>query len=190
MNKSAAKYSDLELSEMLLKEKHLAETAFAEIYLRYSQRIYAYCLRVTGYPDDAKDIFQDVFLKFHDSALKKGSIDNIMAYLLVIARNHCLNYKRNMKSNVSIEDFDFSTNDSGYEQKELLDLIAKALDCLEFEYKEAFILRQYHGLSYKEIEDITGASMSAVKNRVWRAKEKIKEILQPYLQDLSKINDR
>ncbi len=186
LNKTYSKYSDSELFAFLHDKKEIQECAFAELYSRYSQRIYAYCLRVTGNPDDARDIFQEAFLKFFKSAQNQQYLENVPGYLLTIARNLCLNFKRDKKINVDIEDYTFRTNDKGYEQKELMDLISKALDLLEFDYREAFILRQYQGLSYKEISDITGNSVAAVKNRVWRAKEKIKTILQPYLNDLAK----
>jgi len=185
MLQSLAKHSDEELFNLMKSlNKKEAENAFSELYSRYSQRIYAYCLRVTGFPDDANDIFQESFTKFFNSAKTTESIKNIPAFMFAITRNLCLNYKRNKKIKLNLDDFNFSTNDKGYEQKELLDLIAKSLDLLEFDYKESFILRQYQGMSYKEISEITGISVPAAKNRFWRAKEKIKKILTPYLEDL------
>jgi RNA polymerase sigma-70 factor (ECF subfamily) len=77
-------------------------------------------------------------------------------------------------------------HDQGYEQQELLEIIARALELLDFEHREAFVLRQYHGMPYKDISELTGENISTIKNRVWRAKEKIKEILEPILEDLSK----
>jgi RNA polymerase sigma-70 factor (ECF subfamily) len=112
-------------------------------------------------------------------------MDNMPAYLLTIARNLCINYKRNSKITMTFEDYRYYTHDTGYEEKEMLDLIARALETLDFDYREAFILRQYHGLSYKEISKITGDTLSTIKNRVWRAKEKIKKILSPYMEDMS-----
>lgn len=183
--KDLSKYSDLELFAALRQNKNAAEAAFTELYARYSQRVFAYCLRIIGNNEDAQDVFQDTFLKFFKSAQEHNIMTNVSAYIIKIARNLCLNYKRNKKYNLNIEDFHISTNDNGYEQKEMLELIGAALECLDFEYKEAFILRLYHGLSYQEISDITGDSITTVKNRFWRAKEKVKNILSPYLQDLS-----
>lgn len=188
MKSNYSKYSDDELFQLMKSsEKKKSEAGFSELYSRYSQRIYAYCLRVTGYPEDANDIFQEAFTKFFYNAKKNDDIQNIPAFILVITRNLCLNYRRDKKVNVNFEDFNFSTHDEGYEQKELLELIAKSLELLDFEYKEAFILRQYQGMSYKEISEITSVSISAAKNRFWRAKEKIKKILTPYLDDIEKM---
>lgn len=186
MSNKISKYDDTQLYEMLSGKRNEAEAAFAELYARYSQRVYAYCLRVTGHSEDAKDIFQETFIKFFDTAKDHARVDNVPGFLLKIARNICINNKREKKPNFSIEDFHTWTNDSDYERNELLQLLASALELLETEYREAFVLRLYQGLSYPEIAKITGDSVSAIKNRVWRAKEKIKEILTPYLEDLSK----
>ncbi len=183
--KNYGKYSDNELYASLSGEKPVAEAAFAELYKRHSQRLYAYVLRVLGNPEDANDVFQEAMLKFFDSAKEQKNLDSVGAFLITITRNLCLNFKRDKKTGVNIEDFLPYTNDRSYEQKEMLDLIASSLDLLDFEYREAFVLRQYHGFSYKEIAEIMGESIASSKNRVWRAKEKIKSILEPYLQDMS-----
>ena len=184
MQADFSKYNDIELFAALKSKKQAAEASFAELYSRYSQRVFAYCLRITGSHDDAKDIFQETFLKFYQSAQGAKLIDNVPGFLLTIARNLCLNYKRDQKSNLRIEDFVLTANDRGYDQKEMMQVISSALELLEFEHREAFILRQYHGLDYNEIALITGDTVTAVKNRVWRAKEKLKEILTPYLEEV------
>lgn len=183
-SKKFSNLSDIELVS-LFTDRQQCEAAFAELYTRYSQRIYAYCLRVTGNQDDAGDIFQETFIRFFNAAKTSDNINNIIGYLLKIARNLCLNYKRDKKNNISIDDIQLVKTDDSFEQQEMLDLIAMALDTLPFDYKEAFILRQYQGYSYKEISEITNDSVPAVKNRVWRAKEKIKNILSPYLKEFN-----
>lgn len=180
-----SKYVDAELVAELVEGKEKAEKAFAEIYTRYSQRVYAYCLRLTGHQEDAQDIFHETFVKFYDYAKKKKIVNNISSLLFTIARNIIINQKRDKKLNLNIDDFNIKSNDKGYDEKELLQLIAHAIELLDFEQREAFILRLYHGLSYPEISRITGESLPTIKNRTWRAKEKVKNILAPYLEDLS-----
>ncbi|MCX6155136.1 MAG: RNA polymerase sigma factor [Candidatus Kapabacteria bacterium] len=189
MNIQFSKYSDLELILALKSGKKDAELAFAEIYSRYSQRIYAYCLRVTGSHEEAKDIFQECFLKFYNSVNGIEKMDNLPAYLIKISRNIALNLQRDQQVNIRIEDYNVSVNDSGYEQREMMDLIAKALDLLNFDFREAFVMRMYQGLSYNEISEIVGVGADIIRNRVWRAKEKIKVILDPYLKEMDKVFD-
>jgi RNA polymerase sigma-70 factor (ECF subfamily) len=186
--KDFAKYDDTELFALMSKKKSIAEAAFAELYSRHSQRIYAYILRVTGNQDDANDIFQESFAKFFKSSKNyKETMKNVPGFLMTISRNLCYNYKRDAKNNLNIEDFNFFTKDKGYEEKELLDLIAGALETLDMHLREAFVMRMYHGMSYQEISDVTGETLSKIKSRVWRSKLKIKEILSPYLTDIENL---
>lgn len=181
---SKEKYSDQELIRMLQGRKRQKEKAFTFIYNNHSQRVYAYCLRITGSAEDANDIFQETFFKFYDLAANSKEIENFNALLLRIARNLCLNYKREKSKVYHPEDFEYDELGTNYEDKELLDLISKSLELLSFKDREAFVLRQYQGLAYSEIAEIIGVTESAAKNRCWRAKEKIKEILEPYLKDI------
>jgi RNA polymerase sigma-70 factor (ECF subfamily) len=180
-----SKMSDIELYNALKEGDKRAESAFAELYSRYSQKIYAYCYRVTGNKEDANDIFQETFLNFFRSAKTSDAESNISGLLMTIARNRCLNFIRNKRINIDLEDYNLQVNDTGYEQKELLELISSALELLDFDHREVFILRQYHGFAYKEIAAIVNLTESGVKNRFWRAKERIREILTPYLNEIT-----
>lgn len=182
-----SKYKDVDLVAAL-KDKKQAEQAFAELYTRHSNRIYSYCLRIMGTEEDAQDVFQETFLKFFTIAIDLKYTENVSAFLFRIARNACINYKRSIRLTDTIEDYKLQSNDRGYDQKEILQLIARAMELLDFDTREVFILRMYHGLSYAEIAEITGDTQIAAKNRAWRAKEKIKEILSPFLDEIKQIN--
>lgn len=192
MNPNITTYSDAQLFDMLKKGGQEKNSAFTEIYRRYNQRLYAYILKVTGSSDETKDIFQEMFVKFVQSAEKeKNSATQLMncgGYLMIIARNLCLNHKRSKKHNVELEEYhSITTSSPRYEQEELLNLIHTALEYLDFDYREAFVLRLYHDLSYEEIADITQTTIPTIKNRVWRAKEKIRKILAPVLSDFDTL---
>jgi RNA polymerase sigma-70 factor (ECF subfamily) len=85
---------------------------------------------------------------------------------------------------VEVEDFHLSYRDVPYEQRELLQLIQASLELLPEDYREAFVLREYNGLSYNEIAEVIGESLDVVKVRIFRAKKKLRDILAPYLADL------
>ncbi len=186
MGKSLAEYSDQELFDRIGEEGRTAELAFGELYGRYSPRVYAYCLRFLGNQAEAQDVFQETFIRFHQSASQDRKMTNVPAFLLKIARNLCVNSKRRERSTVTFEDYMMTNYDEPSDKEELLKLIKTSLDLLPDNYKEMFILREYDGLSYADIADVTGVSLSTVKVRIFRSKQKIREILQPYLEELSK----
>lgn len=183
--KPFGEYSDEELYRAFSSQKKTAEGAFAEFYQRYSGKLYGYCVKLLGYKEDLKDIYQDIFTNFFFSSQDKGPMDNPKAYLFRIAHNICANYIRDKKETVRYEDFLWiaETNTDSYEEKQLVELVNDALNKVEMGNREAFILRMYEGLSYKEIAEIQDTSVTLARNRVWRAKEKIKKILDPYLKE-------
>ncbi len=186
MGKKFSTYSD-DVLVSILNDKD-GEAAFTELYERYAPPVHAYCLRVTNDEALAEDIFQDTFIRFYQSVKQKTVITNVPGYLITIARNLCLNAKRDAKQNIPVDEFtlkeEFSNN---FENVELLELITMALDLLDFDYREAFILREYDGMRYEEIAKICNTSASNAKSRVHRAKQKIKEILEPYLKEFSRV---
>ncbi len=186
MAKKYPAYSDKELVTLFQDKEH-AEGAFTEIYHRYSSMVHAYCLRILNNQEQAEDIFQETFIRFYQNVNTGYANTNIPGFLIKISRNLCLNYKRDKRPVVSFENFEnlIETSNS-YEQKELLDLITRSLDLLDDDFRECFVLREYDNLPYKEIAEITGISVSNAKSRVFRARQKIKQILSPYLKDLCK----
>jgi RNA polymerase sigma-70 factor (ECF subfamily) len=105
----------------------------------------------------------------------------------------CLNHKRNRKDTVTPEEFEYTAPelvhrfDAQLESDDLMQHIGIALEYLDFEFREAFVLRFYNDLSYEEIAELTGTSVSTVTNRIWRAKERLKKILAPYINDIEQF---
>lgn len=178
--------TDLELYARLSQDETVARAALSQLYRRYAQRIFTYCRKVTGDSIAAEDLLQETFVRLFESGKRARDLDNFPAYLMTIARNLCLTYRaRNQRAFVPVEDFHLTVRDVPYEQKELLQLIHAALELLPEDYREAFVLREYNGLSYLEIADVIGQSIDVVKVRIFRAKKKLRDILAPYLHDLN-----
>jgi RNA polymerase sigma-70 factor (ECF subfamily) len=155
------------------------------LYRRYSQRIYTYCRKIIGDSTTAEDLLQETFVKLLESGRQERAIENFPAYLMTIARNLCLSHRaRSKRQFVEVEDFHLASRDVPYEQRELLQLIQASLELLPEDYREAFVLREYNGLSYNEIAEVIGESLDVVKVRIFRAKKKLRDILAPYLADL------
>ncbi|HRS02607.1 MAG TPA: sigma-70 family RNA polymerase sigma factor, partial [Bacteroidota bacterium] len=96
--KDIEKYNDSELSAMLNSDnKSISRQAFEEIYNRYSKLIYTYCVKILRDEENAKDAFQDTFVKFLNVVSKKDKFDNIKAYLMKIAHNVCIDRVNEIK---------------------------------------------------------------------------------------------
>lgn len=177
---------DLDLFRRLSGPEQDAQAALTILYRRYSQRIYTYCRKILGDNATAEDLLQETFVKLYESGKRGSPVENFPAYLMTIARNMCLTHKtRQTKAYVPVEDFHLTVRDVPYEHKELLQLIHASLELLPEDYREAFVLREYNGLSYQEIAEVIGESLEVVKIRIFRAKKKLRDILAPYLADLN-----
>lgn len=179
------KWTDVELSSALGETHTIAERAFTEIYNRYNKQLFAYILRTTGNINDSKDIFQETFLRFFNYSKKPHRVDNILLFLIKIARNLCINRLRDSKETISIDKFQIaSETDEEKNNEHLSEIISKALSILDLDVREIFVLHHYQGLTFIDIADVIGISLASVKSKYYRAKEKLRKTLEPILKDM------
>lgn len=184
--KDFSKMSDSELTTILQSDKKSSkEAAFAEIYNRYNHMVYNYCIKFLNNRNDAYDVFQDIFLNFIQYVNREGSINNLKHFLLKSSRNSCINYikKHKEKVELDLDKIDFYSEEIEYDK---LDKLKYAISLLEPSLKEVTILRYYEDLSYEEIANMINESLGVVRNRIYRGKKRIIEILEK----LNKKNEK
>lgn len=175
--------SDRELLEYIRLCHAEAEPAFRVLYDRHIRRLLAYATKVMGGQQQGRDIVQETFMRFLMAVRKGDQIDNVLAFLLRIARNLCLNQKRAHREElVEIEDLGLSSHDVPYETIEIQRLVHAALNDLPENYREALLLQMYGGLSYAEICEVTGATLPSVRHAISRAKQQLRTALIPLLR--------
>lgn len=175
--------NDNKLVEIIAGTKPDSDLAFIELYERYSRKLYIYFKKAIPDPNFVDDVYQDVFVRFYNSIKNGNQISNVQSYLFKIARNLCLNFKRDNKQIlVNIEDFDLNEILKTKDEVEEIEAINSAIDLLSDEYREAVILQLFHSLSYNEIAEILEVPVTTVRNRLVRAKRRLKELLQPIFE--------
>ena len=132
---------------------------------------------------DAEDVVQEAYLRafrFFDSF--RGTDGR--AWILAIVRNACYTWlQQNRREQVALEDemSDLEDQRPNPEALHLADvdqqLLRKAIEDLPEEFREAIILRELEGLSYKEIGGITGAPIGTVMSRLARARQRLEQAL-------------
>ncbi len=187
MQSPYGKYSDSELFTLLSTDE--AEGAFSELYSRLSPSVFAYVMRIMRDHDAAADVFQETFTRLFNAAKQKSTLDNVKGYVITIARNLCMNERKRTHrvDMVHFEEEVYMTPTSRkLEENEMLNLIQTALQQLNHDQREAFVLREYDGLPYNEICALLNLPLDTVKVRVFRARQRIKAILDPYINDMPK----
>ncbi|MCX7879554.1 MAG: sigma-70 family RNA polymerase sigma factor [Ignavibacteria bacterium] len=177
-------WTDIELCLAMTRSHKEAERAFTEIYNRYSRNLYAYILRTQNDRTNAKDIYQEVFLRFCDSVKKGTRVHNILFFLIKIARNICINNTRANKQFIQFDENEYPfLSMPSVEKDELVSIVTNALNLLEYTSREIFILRHYQEFTFQEIAEIMGETLATIKSRYYRAREKLKEHLLPFFKN-------
>jgi RNA polymerase sigma-70 factor, ECF subfamily len=158
------------------------DTIIRNLYLRFGRQIYSFSYGKLGSREEAEDATQATFLNaLH--ALKRGVVvDYESAWLFKIARNVCVNSRRSSSRRLRFETAD---NAEGLEyvahtgtpgRHELLGL-TDAVRALPKTQRQAFLLREWQGLAYKEIAAELGVSDAAVEMLLFRARRSLSQTL-------------
>jgi len=183
MSLSVRKPNEDDLREAASELRSGSASAFQYLYKLYSQNVYRFCFRMIGDSVIAQDAFQETFMKVYEHHTEfKG--DNFAAWLFTIARRVCLNHLRSKKDYVIFDEEEHGSitinpvSDIGMQL-----CVNNALMLLPLQLREAAILREYEGYSYREIATIVGIDISLAKVRVHRARLLLRKLLAPVMQE-------
>lgn len=147
---------------------------FEAVYNRHKAAIYNFCRRMLSDGDEAKDVVQDVFMRFFQSPASFDGETSVKVWLFRSARNRCLNIIRDKEklSHVGQNEDEFpETNSEDPNRREASKMVGRVLDRLPADYKEILILREWDDLSYDEIARTLDTTVSAVKSKLFKARK-------------------
>ena len=174
--------------------------AFKELIKKHQGTVTGIIYRYTGNHNEVEDLAQDIFLKIYKAANSYAPRARFKTWLYKVVANHCLNFFRSQKRKAFITSLDQSLSEDHnphiqrtdaqkeqpeimLQQQELQIALKKALSELPERQRMAVILHRFEGLSYKEVADTLGSSLSAVESLIFRAMNNLKEKLSPYKSD-------
>lgn len=164
------------------------ESGFEELVRRYQRPIAAYVYRMVGDYDAALDLTQDVFIKVYGSLSRYRSEFKFSTWIYKIAHNAAIDHLRRSaaRDQAVTRDDDRSetriesrrlTPEQESERNERRSEIEVVVQLLPPAYRELIVLRHSNDLSYDEIAEITGLPLGTVKNRLFRAREAMRDLL-------------
>jgi RNA polymerase sigma-70 factor (ECF subfamily) len=175
--------------------------AFEELVLRYERQILTLCYSFLRERTQAEDMAQETFLRVFRHAARYRPEARFSTWLYKIASNLCLNEikKTRLRQGPSLTDSAGPDPDgtrlvsrliapgetplSLAERNEAQRCLEKAIDHLPDEQRTTLILVEHHHLSYKETADVLEVTVSAVKMRMKRARETLRELLKHLAAD-------
>lgn len=161
--------------------------SFEDAVLPHLAAAYNLARWLTRNTHDAEDLVQEAYLRAFKSfdGFRGG---NGRAWLLMIVRNTCYTWlKQNQKeefAEVFDEDVHTAEDESPNPETLMLDqadaqLVREALGELPLDFREAMVLREIEGMSYKEIAYLTNVPVGTVMSRLARARERLQRRLIP-----------
>jgi RNA polymerase sigma-70 factor (ECF subfamily) len=168
------------------------DDGFEELVRRYQRPIVSYVYRMTGDYEAALDLTQDVFIKVYSSLARYRPEYKFSTWIYRIAHNTAIDHLRRQTTRVQ-ELHGTSAEGDAYERPVASDAptpeqlseraerrteIEDVIQQLPAGYRELIVLRHAHDLSYDEIAEVTGLPLGTVKNRIFRAREAMRQPLR------------
>ena len=163
--------------------------AFARLLGRYRDAHVRFATRMLGNRDDADEALQSAFLRAFRSLARCTEPERFGAWLYRIVVNECrtLAARRARRERSLVRDAatlgTLAERDDPVGSDALREEITLALDTLNPEHREAFVLKHVEDLSYDEMAEVTGTGVSALKMRVKRACQRLQELLEEAYHD-------
>src|SRR6185436_12813066 len=182
-----------------LRVKQGDTAAFTALVEKYKQPLMNLAFRTLRDETEAEDLAQTAFVQAWKSAARYEPSAKFSTWLFTIARNLCLNEIRRRHRHPAesldqtrddsddqplhqVEDRRISAAPEALLRGELEHKVDEALSALPENQRTALLLCRQEELSYEEIAEVLGCSLSATKSLIHRARETIKAKLKPYLR--------
>lgn len=164
--------------------------AFRLLVERHGRSVYRLAYRLTGQPEDAEDIVQETFLRAFRQLDHYDGRASFHTWIYRIAANLAIDLLRTRRQRPrgdaeSLID-DTAAVDPGADRlvysAQMRQRLAAAMSELTGQEKTAFVLRHFEGMSIEEIGETLGTGPSATKNSIFRAVQKVRRALEPFVE--------
>lgn len=183
---------------LMLAFRHGEGPAFEVLVIRHKRSLYNFLLRSVHDRSRADEMLQEVFLRIVRAKDRYETSAKFTTWVFTIARNLCVDESRRQKfrktlpleakrrgrgedSGMSILDTTAAKQiaiDAGSEAPTIRERIADAIERLPDDQRQVFLMRQFGGLSFKQIGEAVDAPENTVKSRMRYALEKLRSELQ------------
>lgn len=185
---------------LMLEVRDDNAAAFEELMLRYQNRVVTLLEHLVGRRDQAEDFAQEVFLRIYRARKSYVPGSKFTTWLFTIVNNVASNAKR---SHARRHEVNIAGRDSGtqpltladmaqaasglmptrqLDKAEMRDVIRLAIESLNDRQRMAVLLNKFENLSYEDIAATMDLTPKAVKSLLSRARENLRQILEPYLE--------
>lgn len=187
---------------LMLQVRDDNAAAFEELVVRYQGRLIRVLENIVRSRDRAEELAQDVFLRIYRARKNYAPNAKFSTWLYTIAHNVASNALRSMSRrrevNVTVEQSgvvsikpleDMARAPSGLmptrqlDKAEMAEVVRLAIDSLNERQRMALLLSKFEQMSYADIAQTMELSIQAVKSLLSRARENLRVVLEPYIEE-------
>ena len=164
------------------------DTTFRTLVIKHKEKVRNLVFLTLGDAEFVDDISQDVFISVYHKLKEFRFESKFTTWLYRITVNKCRDYLRKKRVRsifVPIKDSDTEYGTGPFsENVDIPNLVRIAIEKLPEKLRIPLVMRDIDGFSYKEIADQMGTEVGTIKSRIFRARESLKLILEPYQKEL------
>jgi RNA polymerase sigma-70 factor, ECF subfamily len=163
-------------------------SALEALLLAVQPQLYRFSMKMCRHTEDAEDVMQDSMMTLARSFRDFRGASSFSTWLFTIVRSYCIKKRRKSKfapeREESLEQLDpaeqqqiLSPIPDPQKQAESAEIwreVHAAIQCIKPSYREVLVLRDIEGLSAKEVAEVVGISVPAVKSRLHRARDDLR----------------
>lgn len=183
--------------DLIYKAQQGNTWAFENLIKRYDRRVLALAYQLLGNPQDAEDVYQEVFMRVYKNIHRFRFESDFYTWLYRIAINCAISYRKKRNKHVHTrigethsekQERTWVPADAGpgpekeYLSSEIQAQINSGLDQLPLMQRVVFTLRFLQDFKIKEIANIINCSEGTVKNYIFRSTRRMRQGLAPYVQ--------
>jgi RNA polymerase sigma-70 factor (ECF subfamily) len=171
---------------LVLRVRSGDRDAFGELVLKYMRRAYFAALGIVGSHDDAMDLSQDAFARAFRARKRLDPDRPFYPWLYQILRRLCFNHLRNQRTrrarleeaagwlaDRARSEAAATAPDRTVERAELRARLEAAIATLRPHEREVIVMREFEGLTYREIADLLGIPIGTVMSRLYAARRRL-----------------
>lgn len=184
-------------TDLIIQAQKGNQNAFEELVYRYDRNVLSVTLKYANNVDDAKDLYQEVFIRVYRGLKNFRFQSEFSTWLFRVTTNVCLTYKSRSKEhlkvsidqNFDVEDLEISkSQEPVYEGSspeeistgtEITELVSSAVESLSPKQKMTFILKHYEGYKIREIAEMMNCKEGTVKKYLFDAVKNLRKKLSP-----------
>lgn len=181
------------MNELIAKAQAGDRAALEQLLREIAPAVRRFGMHMCRNVADAQDVLQDTLLAVTDHLGQYAGRASLTSWVFMLARTACARRRRGLKNQPAAGDEQLvgvEAREAGpehaAEQRQLSELLTRALGDLSEEYREVIALRDIEGLSAEEAAAVIGISTQAVKSRLHRAREALRArfalALEPHAQ--------